>query len=283
MSAKIYLTIFLTLGFLTSFQLYAQKTPDVQEVGMKAPTTTKVDGKNLEWNDTFAAKNKRTNIWYSLSNDDKYLYLVVKSTDVPNNTKILAGGITLSINPDGKRKEKESISLTYPLINRANARGGQRMRGNVGATALTPVQRDSATAAQQKIQLLTAKEIKVKGFIGLTDTLVSIYNTEGIKAYASIGADHSYFYEAAIPLSFLGITTDRTKEFAYNIKINGLQVAGFGGAGGGGGGGRAGGAGGGGNFGGARGGGGQGNAGGIDMQALMSPTDFWGKYQLVKQ
>lgn len=279
---KITVNTLLIAGFCMSVQ--AQKLKDVQEVSMTAPANIKVDGRNTEWNDTFQAENKRTSIFYTISNDDKNLYLVIKSTDVANNTKILAGGITLAINTEGKKREKESITLTYPLINRPAQGGGQgggrRQMGAVAGFAIgrggngssqTPEQRDSMMAVMQKRQLSQVKEIKINGFKKTTDTLISIYNDLGIKAYSSIGNDKAFFYELAIPLEELGISKDAPKEFAYNIKVNGLQLQGLDGGGRGG-------------FGGNRGGGGGGNFGprgsGIDFQALTSPTDFWGKYTL---
>nr|WP_068886597.1 hypothetical protein [Pedobacter panaciterrae] len=281
---KIAANTLLLAGFCMTVQ--AQKLKDVQEVSVTAPANIKVDGRNTEWDDTFQAQNKRTGIFYTISNDDKNLYLVIKSTDVANNTKILAGGITLAINTDGKKKEKESITLTYPLINRPAQGGGQGggrrqmgaiMGGGGGGNSQTAEQRDSMMAVMQKRQLSQVKEIKISGFKKTTDTLISVYNDLGIKAFSSIGNDKAFFYELAIPLEELGISKDAPKEFAYNIKVNGLQLQGLDG-GGGGGAGRGG-------FGGNRGGGGGGgNFGprnsGIDFQALTSPTDFWGKYIL---
>jgi len=274
-----------------SFSASAQKVTDLQEVSIYAPQLTKADGKNNEWANATFAVNKRTSISYLISNDDKNLYLVIKSSDVANNTKIMAGGITLSINPEGKKNEKESITLTYPLINRAQFRGGQGggrriagMQGGFGGgrAQMNQKQRDSTMAAMQRTQLAQVKEIKIKGFKNTTDTLVSIYNDLGIKAAASIDKDNVFFYEAAIPLEALGMSVNDNKQFAYNVKLNGLQLQGFDGPGGGGG-----------NFGG---GGGRGNGGpggggfgggaprgGIDFQALISPTDFWGKYTLTKK
>jgi hypothetical protein len=139
-------------------------------------------------------------------------------------------------------------------------------------------------AAMQKTQLAQAKEIKIKGFKTTTDTLISIYNEYSIKAFANIDKDNAFFYELQIPLDALGISKDVPKEFAYNIKLNGLQLPGLDGGGFGGGGGR--GAGGGGFGGGGRGsggGGGRGPGGGnFDFQAMISPTDFWGKYTIKK-
>ncbi|WP_285008002.1 hypothetical protein [Pedobacter faecalis] len=265
----------------------AQKVTELQEVGIVAPPAMKIDGKNFEWKDADFTVNKRTTLSYIISNDDKNLYLIVKSTDAMNNNKILAGGITFSVNPDGKKKEKESISLTYPLINRSNMRGpgGAGMRrmgaamGMGGGAIPSQKERDSMMAAMQRTQLAQAKEIKLNGFKKTTDTLVSIYNAEGIKAFASIDKENVFFYEAAIPLEELGMSAGNTKEFVYNIKVNGLQLAGFDGPGGGGGRGNVvvmGSPRGGGGFGGARG-------GGFDFQEFTSPTDFWGKYTLLQK
>lgn len=266
----------LILGFASTVS--AQKVNELQEVSIIAPHSLKIDGKNFEWAPNDFSSNKRTSISYLISNDDKNLYLVVKSTDVMNNNKILAGGITFSVNPDGKKKEKESLTLTYPNIVR-QARGGQgggrgQMRigmSGFGGGSQSTKQRDSAMSAMQKSQLATAKEIKISGFKKTTDTLVSIYNQSGIKAFASIDTANVYFYEAAIPLEELGLLIESPKEFAYNIKLNGLQIPGFDGFGGGGGGGGRGGF------------GGGGGRGGVDFQALISPTDFWGKYILTKK
>lgn len=271
----------------------AQKVNELQEVSIFAPHTIKVDGKNFEWNDTDFSSNKRTSLSYIISNDEKNLYLIVKSTDVANNSKIMAGGITFSVNPDGKKKEKESITLTYPVIAHVprgqGGGGGRRAMGMsmvMGGGPQDAKQRDSFMVARQKTQLATAKEIKIKGFKNTADTLVSIYNEYGIKAFASIDKENAFFYEVAIPLEALGLSVESPKEFAYNIRLNGLQLPGFeGGFGGGGGGGGRGGFGGGGNFGGGGGGfgGGGGGRGGMDFQAMLSPTDFWGKYTLAKK
>lgn len=275
--------LLLSLGLTAS----AQKVNELQEVSIIAPHSLKVDGKNFEWAPADFSSNKRTSISYLISNDDKNLYLVVKSTDIMNNNKILAGGISFSINPDGKKKEKESLTLTYPNIIRpargAGGPGGGRGdrimamgMGGGGNPQAAARQRDSASVARQRTQLATAKEIKIKGFKKTTDTLVSIYNQSGIKAFASIDTANVYFYEAAIPLEELGLSIESPKEFAYNIKLNGLQIPGFDGFGGGGGRGGFGGGGGGGR-------GGFGGGGGMDFQAMMSPTDFWGKYLLIKK
>ncbi|RZK39522.1 MAG: hypothetical protein EOO90_18635 [Pedobacter sp.] len=287
---------FSILLIFLSFASSAQKTPDVQTAGLVAPSTIKIDGKATEWGDSFAADNKRTSLQYSLANDDKNLYLVIKASGVANINKIMAGGISFNVNIEGKKKEKESFSVTYPLVKRAGrgqaggrpmgaqgAGGGQARPGGFGGGAgqnrpqLTVAQRDSASLVQHKTQLATVKEIKVSGFKNIQDTLISIYNEYGVKTVANFDNTGAMIYELAIPLSLLELATDQGKEFAYQLKVNGMVMAGFGGGNNPGGGNRPGG-GGGGNpsgFG--------GNRGGGNFQDIMSPTDFWGKYTLVKK
>ena len=102
------LTVVLTVTGLTVFAQNNsdKKLKDVQATNMYAPEKVKVDGTLGEWNDSFQAYNKATKLFYTMSNDDKFLYLTVKSTDATNNTKIVAGGITLAINTDNKKKEE---------------------------------------------------------------------------------------------------------------------------------------------------------------------------------
>lgn len=269
----IYSALFL---LLISLKANAQKLPDIQSSSVTAPNTVRVDGKIQEWN-SFAAENKRTNLLYTVANDDKNLYLVVKAENSETITKIMAGGISFTINTRGRKKEEDGFTVTYPIVLRTNVnRAGQgqnRQRLGQNRAEQTQQQRDSITLAQRKTQLAGIKEIKISGFKSISDSLVSIYNEYGIKAVAKMDEQGAYVYEMAVPFVLMDITFDETKEFAYQIKLNGRPATGnFAmrtNAGGGG-------------FvsGNARGFGG----GGANMarQDLMVATDFWGKYIIQK-
>ncbi|MHB8206545.1 hypothetical protein [Mucilaginibacter sp.] len=254
--------------------LKAQKTPGIQIGSVWAPATVKIDGKLTEWGETLKAYNKNVQLWYTIANDDKNIYLAIKSTDLDNNNKILAGGISFTVNTEGKKRTKNAFTTTFPIINRT---GGRTHGGRRGGFGQQDTPDTAAIVNQQKQALATSKEISALGFKEITDTLVSIYNEYGIKASASIDGKGVLVYELAIPLKLLQITADNQKELAYNVKVNGLQLSESGGFGGGnnsgGGGGRSGGGGGG--FGGGFGGGKS-----ADVSDMMSPTDFWGKYIL---
>lgn len=270
-----------------SITAYAQKSDDMQ-AGSVWNSNVKVDGKMTEWMDPLKASNKSTNLSYTLANDDKNLYLVILSTDVRNINKIMLGGISFTVNTEGKKRAKEGYTITYPVLSRGNpgqpGRAGGRGQSVGQFTQMSREKRDSMQRAQQKTRLTAAKDIKVHGFKNITDSLISIYNTYGVKAFAGIDEKGIYISEFAIPLESMQMSVDNPKEFSYNIKVNGIQLGSFGGgapggtrvAGGGGGGGRG--------VAGSGGGGGVGaNQAGIDRLAMMSPTDFWGKYTLTRQ
>lgn len=268
---------------LLSAAALAQKLPDVQELGLTAPANIRIDGKATEWNDTYAAENKRTALFYSVANDDKNLYLIIKSANSASINKIMLGGITFTVNSQGKKREKDAVAITYPLVPRGNRNGGARNRqsgfgGFQNRNQLSQEQRDSAALVAHKSSLATVKEIKIAGIKSITDSLISIYNEHGIKAVAAFDKAGALVYELAVPLNLLALADANAKEFVYQIKVNGLSNTNFGRFNGGG------------NFGGgnggrSNGGGGFGNrnAGSSNVQDLMSPTDFWGKYTLIKK
>ncbi len=265
----------IAIALLASQQLFAQddKVKSEQpEKGVWAAEKVKIDGSLKEWND-LEAYNKATKLYYTVSNDDKALYLVIKSTDLQNSNKIAAGGITFTINTDGKKKAKDGFSVIFPVVaprdfttmgggmagggfpgGGAGGPGGGFTRGAGGPGGFRNFTPDSATlAANRKQTLAAAKEIKVFGFKDITDSLISVYNEYGVKAAIGYDEQGSYIYELAIPLKFLNIKDG--KSFAYNIKVNGMVMpdfarmfAGMGGGGG--------------NFGGGAGGPGGGNFGG---------------------
>jgi hypothetical protein len=272
---KKYILLTLLLGSCYS-QMFAQdKLKSVQVNSLRAVPGIKIDGNITEWGNNFQAYNKAVKLYYILANDDKYLYLVTKSTDPTNNAKIGAGGITININTADKKNEKDAFSVTYPVVNRGGRGGGGRNRGGFGGGRNNGVPlSDSALKAQteeaHKQFVAAAKEIRVLGFKEITDTLISIYNEYSIKSLVAYDDQGAMTVEMAIPLKALGLSTDSPKEFAYQITLLGLPLPAGGGFGGGGG----------------RGGGRGGRGGGgnnIDYQDLLTPTDFWGKYTLAKK
>lgn len=295
------------------------KLKDVQASSVWAPTGTKTDAKLNEWNDTFQAFNKSTKLYYTVANDAKFVYLVIKSTDATATNKVMMGGITVTVNTEGKKKTESAYSITYPVVARPafgqrGAGGGGMMGGGPGGpggaggmrsmmASMQGGKPDSAVIAMRRQSLVAAKEIKVSGFKDIPDSLISLYNEYSVKAAANYDNDGNFLYEMAIPIKLMGLTPESTQELAYNVKLNGLTLPNFNGGGdfAGGPGGAGPGAGGApGGFGGPGGGGAPGGGmrlnggfaggngggprtGGVNFQEMISPTDFWGKYTLAKK
>lgn len=282
---------FLLLMALTNC-VYAQKLPDIQNISLWAPANIKADGKFQEWGAGFAAENKRTELQYTICNDEKNLYLALRATNTEVATKILRGGISFTINTEGKKKNNDAFVITYPIVVRnANGRnaGGRNVQvmgegmqmsrgtregavigGNTqGGVERTQAQRDSIQLALHKSQLAGVKEIRISGFKSIADSALSIYNEYGLKAAASFDDKGLFFCEFAVPLELLDVKLDSAPEIAYQIKLNGMDigvalggqvvfraVAISGGSGG----------------------GGNNTRNNTSRQDMFAATDFWGKY-----
>lgn len=277
----------LAAGTLTA---KAQKLPDTQETGLRAPAGIKVDGKATEWAGGYQAYNKNNQLYYSIANDDENVYLTVNAANTSIISKIMRGGLTFTVVTSGKKKDKTGQpSFTFPVqastsVNTA-AMQGLRTAMPAQAASMSPQEMmkrmDSVMYAMNRQHIDKLKDIKVLGVPGITDSLLSIYNEEGIKARALFDAKGAYNYELAIPLKYLGLNAGESRELQYNLCLNGLmanirRVEGTlpsGGAsevrtvvvnGGAGGGMMS-----------------MSGPGGIDFMSLISPTDFWGKFTLV--
>jgi hypothetical protein len=198
---------------IISVSIQAQKLNNVQESSVWAPKVS-IDGIASEWDNKFEAYNKATDIYYTLANDDKNLYLVLQSSSKAITNKIIRGGISFTIN---KKKEVGTI-ITYPLIKRTDLR-----KLNEEMSDAENRHADSTIAGSIKKQLTALNEIMITGILTITDSLISIYNQYGIKASASLNNKSILTYELAVPLPLLKLI-DNLEGITYNIKLNGTRV-----------------------------------------------------------
>src|ERR1700679_404639 len=113
----IYSALTLTAMLFLSFLTEAQNLPNIQKASVWAPPNIKIDGKVTEWQDKYQAYNHATDIYYTICNDNDNLYLVIKATiSVVIAGKILAGGISFTVNHTLKKKDTAAITVTYPIL-----------------------------------------------------------------------------------------------------------------------------------------------------------------------
>jgi hypothetical protein len=159
----------------------AQKLPNVQQTGLRAPTSIKIDGKTDEWNNKFQAYNHATDIYYTVSNDDNNFYLTVQSAEHDIIKRILNGAITLTINTDNKKSTKNGMSITYPIFALKTFVTFDAQPQIIPGSEKSTIKADSFMNITNKRMTDRIRYIKTTG-IKTLDTLISVYNVNDIKA-----------------------------------------------------------------------------------------------------
>lgn len=214
----------LLLALLSTLLLTAkaQKLPNVQDSSFWAPPTVKIDGKATEWGGKFKASNGATGLSYTLSNDDKNLYLTVMATDAEIITyKLLAGGLTLVIQKTNKKDDKEQASISYPIFDNANRPSFYLTNPRERAPVVDAEKfYDSIMVTNNAKVTASAKSIKVLGINGV-DSIISVYNENGIKAAGLFDNKKRFICELSVPLDRLNVLSSSPKSFYYHIILNG--------------------------------------------------------------
>lgn len=241
LSLKLLFSLFQVASFLCiTPAIYAQSLPNVQKQDLLAPSNIKIDGNPIEWGGKYMAYNHVNFLFYSIANDADNLYLVVHISDRPTIERVLFGGITLTIeSPKTKgsdqKKDDSNVKLRFPVSANAYQQVSRNFSPIVGAGALYKETLDTVQTSKSKrdstVMRLnrnfgnTFKEIEVSGIKEIADTLLSMYNTDGIKVAARFDEHLQYTCELAIPLKFLNADINNGVKFKYNIKENGKPTS----------------------------------------------------------
>jgi hypothetical protein len=203
----------------------AQKLPNVQKVSLYAPSDVKIDGIASEWNNKVQAYNRATSIFYTMANDDDNLYLIIQVKDPLIINKVISAGITFTINKNNKRDVKNAPSITYPVFEK-DMKANISLKNKPELDPQSPasvLRADSFMNANNKRLTDKSKYIMITGMKGL-DSLISVYNTDGIKTAGLFDNQMVYTCELAIPLKFLEISSNTNDKFEYNIRSNELNT-----------------------------------------------------------
>jgi hypothetical protein len=203
----------------------AQKLPNIQPAAVKAPANIRVDGNANEWDGKLQAYNTAIQASYTVSNDDKRLYLTLYTTKKEVINKIINGGISFTINKGPRKTLIGGTTITYPVFNRDD-------RPFINTNALALIDQESAAAGHKADSLMStfnntfsnkAKTIRLSGLKDL-DTLISVYNKDGIKARAAFDDKLFFTYELSIDLKLLEMSASDHTKFNYNIRLNEVDI-----------------------------------------------------------
>lgn len=212
-------------ALLLSVFVYAQKLPNIQKNSLRAPANIKVDGKAAEWKNQLQAYNHAIQASYTLSNDDNRLYLTVSSNRKEIINKMINGGVSLIINKV-KRSLVGGSSVTFPVFAQDNA-------PVINLNNMFDIKPDAPNAERKMDSLVNAsntiltsksKFIRLSGLQDNIDTLVSVYNKDGIKARAAFNNNKTYTLEMSVDLKLLGLSVKDQTPFNYAIRFNELKI-----------------------------------------------------------
>jgi len=211
---------------IITYSACAQKLPNIQEQSLRLPAGYKIDGKAIEWNNEFKAYNKNTNFYYSMANDDDDLYLIIQIIDPVIVDKTVSAGITFTVYKPGKKDEENAASITYPVFDvrdrpQVDVKNTPKIDPNSPVSLLKA---DSFMNDNNRRLIDKSKWIRVNGMKDL-DTLVSVYNRDGIKIKELFDNKMTYTFELLIDLKHLGLSVKNSETFTYNIRSNGAKVA----------------------------------------------------------
>lgn len=216
MKSKFVITVIL---FVFHQSATAQKLPVKQQSALRTPSSVSIDGNATEWQNEFQAYNKSTQLFYTLSNDDKNLYLILRSID-PLIVKKMLYGITFSLSSDAKRVSAISSSFTFPVID-------WKVRSTIVSALDKQVKSRSREMTSDSLinalnkQLNRASRVRTRNLLNIPDTVSLIKDSEIVKAAGKFDNELTFTYELTVPLKDLIL---KRNKFLYNIKLNGSNT-----------------------------------------------------------
>ncbi len=174
-----------------------------------------VDGKLDEWGDSLRYEHATQKFNYHIKNDNENLYVAMRVVDKDRQMQIFAQGLAFMINTNGKKREGPTVY--FPVADRLAFR------------SIMSADNDDRPDDMRKGALAAIRAIYVMRFDDVLDGQISLENTYGIHAQATLDTTDALCVEMAVPLERLGISGgDANESLAFNVKINGVMVPGSG-------------------------------------------------------
>ncbi len=173
-----------------------------------------IDGKLDEWGDSLVYEHATQKFHYHIKNDDENVYIGMRVADKDRQMQIFAQGLAFAVNTKGKKREGPTVY--FPVADRLAFR------------SIMSADNDDRPDDMRKGALAAIRAIHVMRFDDVLDGQISLENTYGIHARATLDTTDALCVEMAVPLERLGIASDWSAELAFNVKINGVMIPGSG-------------------------------------------------------
>jgi hypothetical protein len=202
------------LIILLANPLFAQRNKGTIQQSLDWSSGIAVDGKLDDWGDSLTYEHAVQKFRYHIKNDKENLYIAMRVVDKDRQMQIFAQGLAFMVNKEGKKREGPTVY--FPVADRLAFR------------SIMSADNDDRPDDMRKGALAAIRAIYVMRFNDILDGQISLENTYGIHARASLDTADALCVEMAVPLDRLGISFDANEELAFNVKINGVMIPGSG-------------------------------------------------------
>lgn len=173
-----------------------------------------VDGQLGDWGDSLVYEHATQQFHYHIKNDAENVYVAMRVRDKDRQMQIFAQGLAFTVNTKGRKREGPTVY--FPVADRLAFR------------SIMSADNEDRPEDMRKGALAAIRAIHVMRFDDVLDGQISLENTYGIHARATLDTTDALCVEMVVPLSRLGISIEDTDEFAFNVKINGVMIPGSG-------------------------------------------------------
>lgn len=153
-----------------------------------------IDGSDSGWARPLTYYDDKQGLSYSVSNDDRNLYITASTQNDATIIRILRGGMTLYINSHGTKDEYGAAGISFPT-------GNERLKNDNLLNNRPGLEQD------KNIALRGVEDYSLFGFRTIRAPETFAYgqpNAEGVEVAISMSSSKELIYEAKIPLnSFL--------------------------------------------------------------------------------
>lgn len=152
------------------------------------PTSTQIDidGTDIDW-PQLKYFDKKVGILYGVTYDTNYLYVLVKAHEVEAKRRILSSGLTVWLNPDGKKKKK--IGVKYPIMEMGPGKGKGMERNKSPEIML-----DESQLGNMMVQGIFSDDMEI---------LQKHYLKTDLDVMIGFDSTQNLLYEMKIPLDLL--------------------------------------------------------------------------------
>lgn len=167
-----------------------------------------IDGNITDWGIPLRFSNPAYTMQYSVTNDNRNIFVCVYTKDESFQKRILKAGMSICFDPKGEKDKK--ISLVFPV--RKPDEPTDSRNGN-------PIRYSDSKAAEE--QLITQSDYyNTIGFLNLENGQVDInYKQNNIQLAIKLNEDSSLVYEASIPIKYILGTDLQPGSKARNLSV----------------------------------------------------------------